>query len=52
MAMKEKAVNEELEVQKVINTLASNGQSALKAFADFDQEKNRLYRPCDGASWS
>ncbi|MBC1603668.1 bifunctional acetaldehyde-CoA/alcohol dehydrogenase [Paenilisteria rocourtiae] len=39
MAMKEKAVNEELEVQKVINTLASNGQSALKAFADFDQEK-------------
>ncbi|MBA3926460.1 bifunctional acetaldehyde-CoA/alcohol dehydrogenase [Listeria rustica] len=39
MAMKEKAVNEELEVQKVIDTLASNGQSALKAFADFDQEK-------------
>ncbi|MBC1434143.1 bifunctional acetaldehyde-CoA/alcohol dehydrogenase [Listeria rocourtiae] len=38
MAMKEKAVNEELEVQKVIDTLASNGQSALKAFADFDQE--------------
>ncbi|MBC6309294.1 bifunctional acetaldehyde-CoA/alcohol dehydrogenase [Listeria sp. FSL L7-1582] len=39
MAMKEKAVNEELEVQQVIDTLASNGQSALKAFADFDQEK-------------
>lgn len=39
MAMKEKAVNEELEVQKVIDTLASNGQSALKAFANFDQEK-------------
>ncbi|KGL40050.1 bifunctional acetaldehyde-CoA/alcohol dehydrogenase [Listeria newyorkensis] len=39
MAMKEKAVNEELEVQKVIDTLASNGQSALKAFADFGQEK-------------
>lgn len=39
MAMKEKAVNEELEVQKVIDTLAGNGQSALKAFADFDQEK-------------
>ncbi|WP_430536292.1 bifunctional acetaldehyde-CoA/alcohol dehydrogenase [Listeria rocourtiae] len=39
MAMKEKAVNEELEVQKVIDTLASNGQSALKTFADFNQEK-------------
>ncbi|MBC6314656.1 bifunctional acetaldehyde-CoA/alcohol dehydrogenase [Listeria grandensis] len=39
MAMKEKAVNEVVEVQKVIDTLASNGQSALKAFADFDQEK-------------
>ncbi|AQY51028.1 bifunctional acetaldehyde-CoA/alcohol dehydrogenase [Listeria weihenstephanensis FSL R9-0317] len=39
MAMKEKAVNEEVEVQKVIDKLASNGQSALKAFADFDQEK-------------
>lgn len=37
--MKEKAVNEEVEVQKVIDKLASNGQSALKAFADFDQEK-------------
>ncbi|EUJ24843.1 bifunctional acetaldehyde-CoA/alcohol dehydrogenase [Listeria grandensis FSL F6-0971] len=39
MAMKEKAINEVVEVQKVIDTLASNGQSALKAFADFDQEK-------------
>lgn len=39
MAMKEKAVDEVVEVQKVIDKLASNGQSALKAFANYDQEQ-------------
>lgn len=39
MAIKENAAQEVLEVQKVINRLADNGQQALKAFENYDQEQ-------------
>ncbi|EOT0584133.1 adhesion-mediating acetaldehyde/alcohol dehydrogenase LAP [Listeria monocytogenes] len=39
MAIKENAAQEVLEVQKVIDRLADNGQKALKAFESYNQEQ-------------